>query len=48
MLNRLVISKAKILKTLYLIPLDFFIIYKLKPKINKELVKKWKLIYYLS
>jgi len=47
-LNCLEISKAGILRTLYPIPLDFFIAYKLKLKINKELVKKWKLAYYLS
>jgi len=39
-LNYLKILKARILRTLYLTPLGFFIIYKLKLKINKELVKK--------
>jgi len=47
-LNCLEILKAKILRTLYLIPLDFLTTYKLKLKVNKELVKKWKLAYYLS
>ena len=40
MLNRLEISKARILRTLYPTPLDFLITYKLKPKVDEELVKK--------
>ena len=40
MLNRLEILKAGILRTLYLIPLDFLTTYKLELKVNKELVKK--------
>jgi len=48
MLNRLEISKARILRTLYLTPLDFLIAYKLKLKADKWLVKKWRLAYYLS
>jgi hypothetical protein len=40
MLNRLEISKAGILRTLYLTPLDFLTTYKLELKVNKELVKK--------
>ena len=48
MLNRLEILKAGILRTLYLIPLDFLTTYKLELKVNKELVKKWKLARYLS
>jgi len=47
-LNHLELLKARILRTLYLIPLDFFTAYKFRLIINKELVKKWKLIYYLS
>jgi len=39
-LNRLEISKVRILRTLYLTPLDFLITYKLELKVNKELVKK--------
>ena len=48
MLNYLKISKARILKTLYLTPLNFFTTYKLKLKVNKELVKKQRLAYYLN
>ena len=48
MLNCLEILKARILRTLYLIPLDFLTTYKLELKVNKELVKKQKLTYYLS
>ena len=48
MLNRLEILKAGILRTLYLIPLDFLTTYKLELKVNKELVKKQKLTYYPS
>ena len=47
-LNYLEILKGRILRTLYLTPLDFFNAYKLKLKVNKELVNKWKLAYYLS
>ena len=47
-LNHLKISKAKILRALYLIPLDFLIIYKFRLEVDKELVKKWKLAHYLS
>ena len=47
-LNRLEISKVRILRTLYLTPLDFLITYKLELKVNKELVKKQKFIYYPS
>ena len=48
MLNCLEILKARILRTLYLTPLDFLTTYKLEPKVNKELVKKQKLTCYLS
>jgi hypothetical protein len=48
MLNRLKILKVKILRTLYLTPLDFLTAYKFRSVINKELIKKWKLVYYLS
>ena len=48
MLNHLKLLKAKILKTLYLIPLNFLNAYKFKLKVNKELIKKQRLIYYLS
>jgi len=47
-LNRLELLKAGILRTLYLIPLDFLIAYKFRSIINKEIIKKWKLTYYLS
>ena len=47
-LSRLELLKAKILKTLYLIPLDFLIAYKFGLVVNKKLIKKWKLVYYLS
>src|ERR1700722_1874035 len=47
-LNRLELLKARILKTLYLTPLDFLTAYKFGLVVNKELVKKWKLICYLS
>ena len=47
-INYLEISKAGILRTLYPIPLDFLTAYKLKLKVNKELVKKQKLVYYPS
>ena len=39
-LNRLKLLKARILKTLYLTPLDFLNAYKFKLEVNKELVKK--------
>jgi len=48
MLSRLELLKAKILRTLYLTPLDFLTAYKFGLVVNKELVKKWKLIYYPS
>ena len=47
-LNRLKLLKAGILRTLYPTPLDFLTTYKFKLKVNKELVKKQKLTYYLS
>ena len=46
LLNHLKISKAEILRTLYPTPLNFFNAYKSEPKVNKKLVKKWKLTYY--
>ena len=48
MLERLKVLKAKILTVLYIIPLDFLTIYKFGLEVDKELVKKWKLAYYLS
>ena len=48
MLNYLELLKAGILKTLYPIPLDFLNAYKFRLEVNKELVKKWRLAYYLS
>ena len=45
-LNCLKISKAGILRTLYPIFLDFFNVYKSEPKVNENLVKKWKFICY--
>ena len=47
-LSRLELLKAGILRTLYLIPLDFFTAYKFRSVVNKKLIKKWKLICYLS
>ena len=47
-LSRLELLKAEILKTLYLIPLDFLTAYKFGSVIDKELIKKWKLVCYLS
>ena len=47
-LSRLELLKARILRTLYLTPLDFLTAYKFKLVVNKELIKKQKLIYYLS
>ena len=47
-LNCLELLKAGILRTLYLIPLDFLSTYKFGLVVDKELIKKWKLIYYLS
>ena len=47
-LNRLELSKAGILRTLYLISLDFLTAYKFRSIVNEELVKKQKLVYYLS
>ena len=40
MLNCLKLLKARILKTLYLIFLDFFTAYKFRSIVNKELIKK--------
>jgi len=47
-LNCLELLKARILRTLYLIPLNFLTVYKFRSIVNKELVKKWKLACYLS
>ena len=47
-LDRLKLLKTKILRTLYLTPSDFLFAYKFKSVVNKELIKKWKLIRYLS
>ena len=47
-LSRLELLKAGILRTLYLTPLDFLTAYKFGLVVNKELIKKQKLIYYLS
>ena len=47
-LSRLELLKAGILRTLYLIPSDFLTAYKFRLVANKKLVKKQKLIYYLS
>ena len=46
MLNHLEISKAGILRTLYPTPLDFLNAYKLEPKVDEKLVKKWKFTCY--
>ena len=48
MLNCLELLKAGILRTIYLIPLDFLNTYKFRLEVNKELVKKQRLAYYLS
>ena len=48
MLSCLKLLKAGILKTLYLILLDFFTAYKFGLVVNKKLIKKWKLVCYLS
>ena len=48
MLNRLKLSKARILRTLYLILLNFLNAYKFGLEVNKKLVKKWRLTCYLS
>jgi len=40
MLNCLELSKVGILRTLYLISLDFLTAYKFRSIVNKELVKK--------
>ena len=48
MLNRLELLKAGILRTLYPTPLDFLNAYKFGLEVNKELVKKQRLAYYLS
>ena len=47
-LSRLELLKARILRTLYLTPLDFLTAYKFGSVVNKELIKKWKLVYYPS
>ena len=47
-LNRLELSKAGILRALYPTPSDFLTAYKFGPKVNEELVKKWKLARYPS
>jgi hypothetical protein len=47
-LNRLELLKARILRTPYLTPSDFLTTYKFRLEVSKELVKKWKLAYYLS
>ena len=47
-LSRLELLKARILRTLYPIPLDFLTTYKFGLVVNKELIKKQKLVYYLS
>ena len=47
-LSRLELLKAKILRTLYLMPLDFLTAYKFKLVVNKELIKKQKFVCYLS
>ena len=47
-LSYLKLLKAKILKTLYLIPLDFLTAYKFRLVVDKKLIKKWKLVYYPS
>ena len=39
-LNRLELLKARILRTLYPIPLDFLNAYKFRLEVNKKLVKK--------
>jgi len=48
MLNYLELLRARILRALYLTSLDFLTTYKFGPKVNKKVVKKWKLAYYLS
>jgi len=48
MLNRLELLKARILRTLYPTPSDFLNAYKFGLEVNKELVKKWRLVHYLS
>ena len=48
MLSRLELLKAGILRTLYLTPSDFLTAYKFGLVVDKELVKKQKLICYLS
>ena len=47
-LSRLELLKAGILRTLYLIPLDFLTAYKFGSVVDKELIKKWKLVCYPS
>jgi len=47
-LSCLKLLKAGILRTLYLTPLDFLTAYKFGLVVNKELIKKWKLVCYLS
>ena len=48
MLSRLELLKAKILRTLYLILLDFLTAYKFGSVVDKKLIKKWKLVCYPS
>ena len=47
-LSRLELLKAGILRTLYPTPLDFLTAYKFGLVVNKELIKKQKLVYYPS
>lgn len=48
MLSRLELSKAGILRTLYPTPSDFLTAYKFGSVVDKELIKKWKLVRYPS
>jgi len=48
MLSCLKFLKAGILRTLYPIPLDFLTAYKFRLVVDKKLIKKWKLVCYLS
>ena len=48
MLSRLEFLKAGILRTLYPTPLDFLTAYKFGSVVDKELIKKWKLVCYPS
>ena len=47
-LKRLEVLKARILTVLYLILLHFLTAHKFGLEVDKELIKKWKLAYYLS